>query len=770
LGDLAALTKDKPLPLTSGSTTSSDVPLSSTVSSLADVLSGASGPRGIDEAAADFILSRVKQSQNTNLFPMSSTSSSPRLQPYGEELESHDPLYGGLGAGRRDSEVERERDRETFGESSTSGTSGTESSTEELRARIAGMSLGSRDRAPDSGSSFESGSTPVTSSVGSTLPGLALGSGFPPPSQTLFPSTMGMPFPSVGMGSLGAPRSRLGGGFGGQGPRPTGENGVGPLGGGGPSPMTQVYPPFRNLSTPSPMMAVMGYGHLQHTPRLGPETISPSLSASLSSLSLQDRRPGPPSGTPIGSLGIGSSMNGLQDFRGLPSTAYGLNGGGFGRGRPVWTDPRSEQQSFQPSFRGGGARSPRGGGRHPGSQRSQGGKGRRSQGGTNTGGSGPSSGSGTGGTGDFKSGVSGSGGSTGPVDSSSRSAWLDDFRLNKANSNLTLKDVVSRGLMLELATDQYGSRFIQQRLENATPEEKQAAFEQLLPDTLRLCTDVFGNYVIQKFFEFGIFEHKKILASKLVGNVLGLSLQMYGCRVVQKAIDVSDVETQALLVRELTGHVMEFVKDQNGNHVIQKCIEKVPPYLIQFIVEAFSHQIFNLSTHPYGCRVIQRLLENCSESQRNAILAEILENVEDLCKNQYGNYVIQHVLIHGTPWHRGAIIRAVRGKILPLSKHKFASNVIEKCFAHASRQHRAVLVEEVLGKEDRDPSKTPLISMVKDQYANYVIQKMVDVVDEEQRNMILHRIKRHVPNLRKIPYGKHIIARIEKLTGKPILP
>jgi hypothetical protein len=47
---------------------------------------------------------------------------------------------------------------------------------------------------------------------------------------------------------------------------------------------------------------------------------------------------------------------------------------------------------------------------------------------------------------------------------------------------------------------------------------------------------------------------------------------------------------------------------------------------------------------------------------------------------------------------------------------------------------------------------------------------MVDVVDEEQRAMILHRIKRHVPNLRKIPYGKHIIARIEKLTGKPILP
>jgi len=41
---------------------------------------------------------------------------------------------------------------------------------------------------------------------------------------------------------------------------------------------------------------------------------------------------------------------------------------------------------------------------------------------------------------------------------------------------------------------------------------------------------------------------------------------------------------------------------------------------------------------------------------------------------------------------------------------------------------------------------------------------------QEQRELIVQRIRRHVPNLRKIPYGKHIIARIERLTGKPIVP
>jgi len=213
---------------------------------------------------------------------------------------------------------------------------------------------------------------------------------------------------------------------------------------------------------------------------------------------------------------------------------------------------------------------------------------------------------------------------------------------------------------------------------------------------------------------------------------------------------------------------MTCVKDQNGNHVIQKCIERVPAHLIQFVVEAFTGQILHLSTHPYGCRVIQRLLEHCTEGQRNAVLHEILAATEELCKNQYGNYVVQHVLIHGSDWHRAAIIGSLRGKVVRLSRHKFASNVVEKCFAHACRNDRTPLIAEVLGKENDSSNNSPLVQMVKDQYANYVVQKMIDVAEDDERQIIVARIRKHVPNLRKIPYGKHIISRVENLTGKPL--
>ena len=66
--------------------------------------------------------------------------------------------------------------------------------------------------------------------------------------------------------------------------------------------------------------------------------------------------------------------------------------------------------------------------------------------------------------------------------------------------------------IVEFSQDQHGSRFIQQKLERATVNEKQMVFNEILPSAYNLMTDVFGNYVIQKFFEFGTPEQKAILS------------------------------------------------------------------------------------------------------------------------------------------------------------------------------------------------------------------------------------------------------------------
>nr|XP_028578160.1 pumilio homolog 2 isoform X14 [Podarcis muralis] len=342
---------------------------------------------------------------------------------------------------------------------------------------------------------------------------------------------------------------------------------------------------------------------------------------------------------------------------------------------------------------------------------------------------------------------------------SGRSRLLEDFRNNRF-PNLQLRDLV--GHIVEFSRDQHGSRFIQQKLERATPAERQMVFSEILQAAYQLMTDVFGNYVIQKFFEFGSIDQKLALATRIRGHVLPLALQMYGCRVIQKALESISPDQQVIneMVKELDGHVLKCVKDQNGNHVVQKCIECVQPQSLQFIIDAFKGQVFVLSTHPYGCRVIQRILEHCTAEQTLPILEELHQHTEQLVQDQYGNYVIQHVLEHGRPEDKSKIVSEIRGKVLTLSQHKFASNVVEKCVTHASRAERALLIDEVCCQNDGPHSA--LYTMMKDQYANYVVQKMIDMAEPAQRKIIMHKIRPHITTLRKYTYGKHILAKLEK--------
>ncbi|KAJ2823424.1 mRNA binding protein puf3, partial [Coemansia sp. 'formosensis'] len=183
--------------------------------------------------------------------------------------------------------------------------------------------------------------------------------------------------------------------------------------------------------------------------------------------------------------------------------------------------------------------------------------------------------------------------------------------------------------------------------------------------------------------------------------------------------------------------------------------------------------VYTLATHPYGCRVIQRMFEHCDERQTRPLLDELHQFTASLVQDQYGNYVIQHVMERGKPIDRSLVCARVRGHVLQLSKHKFASNVVEKCIAYGDPKDRKALIDEItLVRRD---GSCHLITMMKDQYANYVVQKMLDVVKVNQREQILIKIQPHMAALRKFTYGKHLITKVEKYLaikdgGRPSSP
>ena len=60
-------------------------------------------------------------------------------------------------------------------------------------------------------------------------------------------------------------------------------------------------------------------------------------------------------------------------------------------------------------------------------------------------------------------------------------------------------------------------------------------------------------------------------------------------------------------------------------------------------------------------------------------------------------------------------------------------------------------------------SSDSLFTMMKDQYANYVVQKMLDIADMPQKKKMISQMKPQLSNLKRYTYGKHIITKLEKI-------
>jgi hypothetical protein len=317
--------------------------------------------------------------------------------------------------------------------------------------------------------------------------------------------------------------------------------------------------------------------------------------------------------------------------------------------------------------------------------------------------------------------------------------------------------------VVELSKDQVGSRFLQQALDSKIFNASQLVelTIRMVPATRTMSVDAFGNYVVQKLIDAISLHSRCQLLEKLTGSMDHLSVHMYGCRVVQKLIETTGLEQQLIIARELRGHVVKCVEDQNGNHVIQKLIEYLPSKHLLFIVDEFLGNIPVMAIHCYGCRVVQRLLEKLCPEESLDLVNEILANLWQLSQDQYGNYVVQHVLLHGSIQHRSVIIQVIASHILEFACHKYASNIAEKALLCSEDQvSKDLLIGSVIGSGGPD---SPLHVLMKDRFANYVIQRCIELSHGEQRRTLVNILKVNLPQLKRVIYGKHIATAIERI-------
>ncbi|CAG7920435.1 unnamed protein product [Penicillium olsonii] len=311
-----------------------------------------------------------------------------------------------------------------------------------------------------------------------------------------------------------------------------------------------------------------------------------------------------------------------------------------------------------------------------------------------------------------------------------------------------------KGELYSLCKDQHGCRYLQRKLEERNQEHVQLIFDETYMHVIELMTDPFGNYLCQKLLEFSNDEQRTALIDNASAQLVKIALNQHGTRALQKMIEFisTDQQTQTV-IKSLQNHVVELVQDLNGNHVIQKCLNRLSPQDAEFIYEAVGSNCVVVGTHRHGCCVLQRCIDHASGNQKARLIAQITSHSFALVQDPFGNYVVQYILDLNEPSFTNPLCATFGGNIPQLSKQKFSSNVIEKCLRTADHYMKRQMIDEFLQGNE-------LEKMLRDSFANYVVQTAMDFCDAETRNAIVEAVRPILPSIRQTPHGRRIAGKI----------
>nr|KAJ3422709.1 hypothetical protein HK105_006825 [Polyrhizophydium stewartii] len=277
-------------------------------------------------------------------------------------------------------------------------------------------------------------------------------------------------------------------------------------------------------------------------------------------------------------------------------------------------------------------------------------------------------------------------------------------------SNVSLDDLV--GQIAILSKDQHGCRFLQRKLEEQNEKNLNIIFGEVFAHFSELMIDPFGNYLCQKLLEFCTEEQRTLLVENVSHDLISISLNMHGTRAVQKLIELVNTPHQISSVISALGvNVVALIKDLNGNHV--------------------------------------RCIDHASDAQRAQLVGDITFHALTLVQDPFGNYVVQYVLDLPEKHYSEAVVNRFLEHVCLLSVQKFSSN----CIRVSSPETRALLIGELLSKDRLD-------RLLRDSYANYVIQTALDYADTPQRMQLVECIRPILPSIRNTPYGKRIQTKI----------
>ena len=147
-------------------------------------------------------------------------------------------------------------------------------------------------------------------------------------------------------------------------------------------------------------------------------------------------------------------------------------------------------------------------------------------------------------------------------------------------------------------------------------------------------------------------------------------------------------------------------------------------------------------------------IEIANEKQKEKLILKILDNIDILINSQFGNFTLQIITDLKEYKYNKIVYDYIKNNVLDLSKKKFSSNVIDKCIIKnydlSIDLAKFIIDNKFIGE------------MIVDQYANYTVQKILQIIDFEYYQKCVNQIKPCLDILLKTQKGSKVYEKLKE--------
>jgi len=212
-----------------------------------------------------------------------------------------------------------------------------------------------------------------------------------------------------------------------------------------------------------------------------------------------------------------------------------------------------------------------------------------------------------------------------------------------------------------------------------------------------------------------------------------------------------------------------------------------------------SSDFINLANNKNSSIILLKILESDDELSKMAIFNEICLNFAECVKNQYGCFVIRKIFEINTPFERKSLLNIVSLNLKDLIDDKYGYYLINTIFEHGLDQEKRLIADSICDKMSLfltppfNRNRCNLLKayvlhgdgnhvkfllnfleisfnhqylimhqMARDKYGNYVLQYMLDVIeDKSQKEFLISNILKKKKKLKNNKFARYVITKIK---------